>query len=277
MTTSTTEHGDEGNATVLQENQDSTAMSNLCQDPEVPRPSEPPADDRSSAPTDFKMVAIKVEEADENQTPETVTAFPSPGFIKSEQDQPRPLKIEPFSFIAAASLGKSDDDELMNSTGGNENENNEAGSHPTTKEEKERSFCRLCGKSFIDSTSLRNHMKIHDGIRDCGLCGLKHQTAGKLITHLKHFHKKSHFCDVCGRTFTAKNHHTRHKKIHTGNKDFVCQECGKAFYRKEHLVGHVRTHSGEKPYKCEICGKAFSHRQNLVIHKRSHTGEMPYH
>ncbi|XP_013870339.1 zinc finger protein OZF [Austrofundulus limnaeus] len=280
LNTSTTNHGDEGDISVLQENQDlrSTELSNLCPDPEVSRLSQSPADlasDTWSFPaTDFKMVEIKEEEedlVDVNQTRET-------GFMESEEDQHQPININPFSFSSGATLGESkDEEELMNNnTGGNNTENNKAESQPV-EEEKERNFCRLCGKSYLNSTSLKNHMKTHEGVRDCGFCGLKHQTANKLIKHLKQFHRKSHFCDVCGRTYTAKRRLNRHMKTHTGNRDFVCRECGKAFYRKEHLVVHVRTHSGEKPYRCEICGKAFSQSQNVAIHKRSHTGEKPYH
>uniref|UniRef100_A0A7N8YDC8 Zinc finger protein 287-like n=1 Tax=Mastacembelus armatus TaxID=205130 RepID=A0A7N8YDC8_9TELE len=123
----------------------------------------------------------------------------------------------------------------------------------SAKGQKDRRFCHFCGKGF------------------------QYVSTKKLITHLKHFHNKAYFCDICGKIFDNKRNLRLHGRMHKEVKKFLCQECGKTFNRKDHLIVHVRTHSGERPYHCDICDKAFSHKQNLRIHKRSHSGERPCH
>ena len=42
-------------------------------------------------------------------------------------------------------------------------------------------------------------------------------------------------CEICGRSFSQKNHLKRHHMIHTGERPFPCEVCGRSFYRKDKL------------------------------------------
>ncbi|XP_028455903.1 zinc finger protein 724-like [Perca flavescens] len=308
LTNSTGERGDECDAPLLQENTGPSTPeeSNFSLGAEVPGPSQISADPDNNnwnyclVQTDFKMLEIKEEQeelGDDSQTQEMV--FPSPQIVKSEQDQPETqlsYELLPVSSncSAAQSENSDSDEELVTSKEeqkktmkrkgkmlhGQSGTVNEKAALPhdksSAKSEKERGFCHFCGKGFQYIGSLMKHIKTHENNFDCTVCAMTCQSTEQLITHLKSFHNKTHFCDVCGKTFTNIRRLRLHEKIHTGIKEFVCQECGKTFYRKEHLIVHVRTHSGEKPYHCDICGKSFSQSQNLTIHKRSHSGERPY-
>lgn len=63
----------------------------------------------------------------------------------------------------------------------------------------------------------------------------------------------------------------RHRRKHTGEKDYVCSVCKAAFARADTLKLHKRTHTGEKPYQCGECGKRFADRSQCRRHlKKKH-------
>ncbi|XP_032392655.1 zinc finger protein 16 isoform X2 [Etheostoma spectabile] len=281
LTISSVGRGDECDAPLLRENTGPSTPEedNFSLGAEVQGPSQTSGDlDDSNwndclVQTDFKMLEIKEEqeELDDSQTQEMV--FPSSEVVKSEQDlletQPSyELQTVSSDCSSTQSENNDSDEELVTSKGG----------QTITMKRKgtERSFCHFCGKGFQYVGSLMKHIKTHENNFDCTVCGMTCQSTEQLITHVKSCHNRTHICDVCGKTFPNIRCLRLHEKVHNGVKEFVCQECGKTFYRRDHLIVHVRTHSGEKPYHCDICGKSFSQSQNLTIHKRSHSGEKPY-
>ncbi|XP_051243674.1 zinc finger protein with KRAB and SCAN domains 8-like [Dicentrarchus labrax] len=307
LTSGTVERGDKCEGPLLQENPGPSTPedSTFSLSADAPGPSQTSADmDNNNwkcclVETDFKMSQIKQEQeelGDDSQTQEIV--FPSPEVVKSEQEQPETqasYEMQPVSSDCSAAQSEDnndDEDESVPSKGeqiktmkrrgkkgqigSTDKKVQTANDKCSDKNEKGRSFCHLCGKGFQYIGSLMKHIKTHENTVDCTVCGMAYQSTEELITHLKSCHNKTHFCDVCGKTFANNRCLRLHERIHTGTKEFMCQECGKTFYRREHLTVHVRTHSGEKPYHCDVCGKAFSQSQNLTIHKRSHSGERPY-
>uniref|UniRef100_A0A1A7XCA4 C2H2-type domain-containing protein n=2 Tax=Iconisemion striatum TaxID=60296 RepID=A0A1A7XCA4_9TELE len=261
LTSSTIEPAGGVDASVLQENQDSslTEQSNFSLDPEVPGPSQPCADLDNNGwnvvETDFVKSEMKEEQEDFMEKIQTLKV------VVALRDQKQGEKM---NDAGEAADFKNDEAEV-------------ADVDRSVKRQPDRHFCHLCGKSFLYTGALVRHNTVkHENKTDCGICGLKRQTTKKLIAHLKGFHSTSNFCDICGRIYSHKNGLKTHKIKHTGNKDFVCQECGKSFFLRAHLVVHVRTHSGDKPYKCNMCGKTFTQSQNLLAHKRGHLGEKPY-
>ena len=53
----------------------------------------------------------------------------------------------------------------------------------------------------------------------------------------------------------------------------TCDVCEKSFKYKSYSVRHKKIHSGEKQYKCDVCYKSFTANCSLVVHKRLHTGK----
>ncbi len=81
--------------------------------------------------------------------------------------------------------------------------------------------CPQCEKTFTHKGNLRDHIKIHIGV-------------------------KPYACCLCGKSFIDKGHLNDHMRIHTGEKPYACHLCGKSFTCKGSLSGHMRIHTGEK-------------------------------
>ncbi len=139
--------------------------------------------------------------------------------------------------------------------------------------------CKVCSKAFTTSTNLRNHERVHSGIRPflCKVCSKTFTQLSHLTTHnRKHSGEKPYLCKVCSRTFTESGNLKKHERIHTGEKPYSCEICSRTFAFSSNLKTHKRTHNGEKPYSCKVCLKTFTDSGNLKKHERTHNGEKPY-
>uniref|UniRef100_A0A3B5PU22 Oocyte zinc finger protein XlCOF6-like n=1 Tax=Xiphophorus maculatus TaxID=8083 RepID=A0A3B5PU22_XIPMA len=129
--------------------------------------------------------------------------------------------------------------------------------------------CKVCGRAFLLTVSLVNHMEAHP--KDvCGVCGERFDSEERFDTHLK-THVKAESCKVCGKCFSSSSGLEVHMRIHTGEKPFVCSECGKRFTTRANMLRHSRIHTGEKPYTCTVCGRSFNDYTTLKRHLFVHS------
>lgn len=167
------------------------------------------------------------------------------------------------------------------------------------------SICKYCGKSFRINSSLKQHLKKHEGVivmHHCPDCLIPFTAEKDFENHLKWHHsigQPSHECQVCHKAFKKACDLQKHRRIHTGkarqkisvgkililrfnlllgDRPYKCNQCAKTFTHATSLRNHrAGIHSSDRPFQCSFCGKKFAFLGNLKVHTRSHTNERPYH
>ncbi|XP_052216384.1 histone-lysine N-methyltransferase PRDM9-like isoform X2 [Dreissena polymorpha] len=114
-------------------------------------------------------------------------------------------------------------------------------------------------------------------IRDKIVCSYSSKNSGHVNKHKRiHTGLRQYTCEVCGYLFKRSDHLKTHMSIHTGERPYKCEECDYDCKHSHHLKIHMRIHTGERPYKCEECDYACKQSSYLKIHMRIHTGERQY-
>ena len=133
----------------------------------------------------------------------------------------------------------------------------------------------------VGQQSMREHLKEHDVVPQCDLCGksLKHRQALKSHIEYVHMKDKHHTCNQCGRMFQLENRMREHIiTYHTvqTNLNFNCQKCDKIYETKHQLKNHQSFHR-PKSYTCEVCALTFRDKTMLKRHLMAlHTKEKPF-
>ena len=168
--------------------------------------------------------------------------------------------------------------------------------------------CTVCGNSFKNLNSLREHVKnVHDkqtdvkcpectyiskdylevrkhrrdvhgwGQRSCDICGKQFTSQVGFDHHMANTHGDGTYpCEDCGQIFKTKRAMGDHRKRKHEEKTFVCDECGAKFHDQFSVKKHKRCHSNEYPYQCNLCDKKCRDEVQLKHHMYKHTGERPY-
>eukprot|EP00088_Acartia_fossae_P062637 TRINITY_DN7576_c0_g1_i2.p1 TRINITY_DN7576_c0_g1~~TRINITY_DN7576_c0_g1_i2.p1 ORF type:complete len:603 (+),score=61.45 TRINITY_DN7576_c0_g1_i2:39-1847(+) len=142
------------------------------------------------------------------------------------------------------------------------------------KPQQKKAFCDQCGQSFSHESTLKSHMKMHQGEKvTCETCKRSFFDKKALGSHVC----KHHGCDICGEKFLRARNVEIHKKVHVGEAVYSCDQCESLFLVKKKLTKHIRDqHKTEKKYACNICDKRFLLKSGLSSHMFTHTGEKPF-
>ncbi|XP_053620756.1 zinc finger protein 236-like isoform X2 [Plodia interpunctella] len=146
------------------------------------------------------------------------------------------------------------------------------------------SSCKTCGRTFVNSKKLVNHIKTHN-TKECQLCSKIFATQSHYNSHMQRHKMKLKIirekgvqtCSFCEKACLNDNELTVHvNKVHLQIKPYNCDMCERQFYSESNLNCHKRVHSMYSKEKCNFCGKNLKTRKALVIHLRKHIGVKPY-
>ncbi|CAH0595360.1 unnamed protein product [Chrysodeixis includens] len=144
--------------------------------------------------------------------------------------------------------------------------------------------CGFCQKTYRSRQSLKEHFRVaHSGNRMlyvCVTCGKRFTAGSTLRKHIKAHNGENQFpCPSCPKIYTRESYLRAHSLVHTGQekpRPFTCsqKDCGRSFPTKHSLFVHnAHTHSSERPHKCKICLKGFATSTGLRIHSEYHAGK----
>lgn len=119
-------------------------------------------------------------------------------------------------------------------------------------------ICHVCGISFSQLRNLKNHQKMHtDAPSQCPYCPKEFAIDTSLRQHLKkHEGPDAVTCDLCSIPFTRPYDLEMHKKrthsdslslmVNASEKPHQCERCDKTFAKAYDLKKHQRIHTGRK-------------------------------
>ncbi|XP_064096792.1 zinc finger protein 816-like isoform X2 [Macrobrachium nipponense] len=142
--------------------------------------------------------------------------------------------------------------------------------------------CKFCGKILVRIGAWENHLKMFHNVemqsnRDyvgerfsCDQCDKQFTSKSSIRYHMKLHEGKTYACEKCARVFSHPGTLRNHQLIHE-EKKFICDKCGKGFRTNFHLIMHDnQTHRKARSWKCKYCEKAFARCATYREHVRSH-------
>ena len=137
-------------------------------------------------------------------------------------------------------------------------------------------ICQECGKE-VNKANLVYHMrKKHEVVEcSCETCGKKFMDTMSLRDHLRDCQKEPEQCNLCGAMVSRMKDHIRN--VHTADQDkrHRCEFCGKGFFDKKKLEIHkMNIHLKLRPHRCRYgCDIGYNDTSNRNAHeKKKHGG-----
>ncbi|CAG4954031.1 unnamed protein product [Parnassius apollo] len=113
-------------------------------------------------------------------------------------------------------------------------------------------ICLECGKGFPNKTGLIIHVREHKGLQklfcpfeNCSYSKKEFVNSNSLKAHVKiHLEERSYECEVCLKRFHREAYMRKHVLTHTLERPRRCMYCvaARAYVRGEQLLRHVRLH-----------------------------------
>ncbi|XP_036339024.1 zinc finger and BTB domain-containing protein 49-like [Rhagoletis pomonella] len=136
--------------------------------------------------------------------------------------------------------------------------------------------CSSCGSHFADRLCLRNHLllkhqKPAESPLQCTTCGVRFAKVRFLQRHVRK-HEDVNACDLCGKEMPTRVTLNAHKRLCHGSqqqqRQHACSICARIFKTARRLREHMATHTGEYLYHCNYCDKPFKCASNLHAHRK---------
>ena len=142
------------------------------------------------------------------------------------------------------------------------------------RESKSGSFlCNLCGKSYMQKGSLRDHVKFsHNGEGFmCTICNHLARNKIDLKTHVDGVHgTQKYLCNICGSKFSQKTGLRRHTKAVHDKIKYNCSECTHVGTTLSSLGWHMKQKHTGILYSCENCAFKSKTTYALERHQNGH-------
>ncbi|XP_001656003.2 zinc finger protein 850 [Aedes aegypti] len=109
--------------------------------------------------------------------------------------------------------------------------------------------CEECGLAFAQKSGLNIHFRVkhqHQKVHACKICRKSFAQSTHLKDHeLIHTDRKEHECPVCKHRFHVKSNLMAHMKTHRRHP-YCCRDCGKEFTQSVRLEQHMATEHEKK-------------------------------
>lgn len=102
--------------------------------------------------------------------------------------------------------------------------------------------CGVCSRKFSNPSCLETHYRIHSNEKSytCKLCGKTYIQLGSFKNHVMS-HPATSACKECGKIFTNRNSLAAHEHAHAAQKPHACHSCGKRFAHAFNLEVHLNS------------------------------------